>query len=166
MADHPQALHSTVRTLDRRAFLAALGAAGAAGSIAGCGGPGGERKRPKRSVPTLQASESGQLLSVPELRPPPVKVTRRPADPQLASYVFTDVHAGSGQQGPLIIDRAGRLVYFRAVSDHGTPGLRAFNVRVQRYGGERVLTHWIGATVEGHGQGHYELYDQDRKSVV
>lgn len=166
MADHPQAPRSSLHKLDRRAFLAGLGAAGAAGAIAGCGGSAGDRKRQARIVPRLSAAESERLLSVPELRPPPVKLSNRPPAPQPGTYVFTDVHAGSGQQGPLIIDRAGRLVYFRAVSDHGTPRRRAFNVRVQRYRGEPVLTQWTGATVYGHGQGHYELYDQRYRLVA
>ncbi|HEY2656257.1 MAG TPA: arylsulfotransferase family protein [Solirubrobacteraceae bacterium] len=166
MADRPQASQPSLRTLDRRAFLAALSAVGAASSIAGCGGSGGRRNGRQPIVPTLPASGSRRLLSAPELRPPPIAVTKRPADPLLGSYVFTDVHGGSGQQGPLIIDRAGRLVYFRPVSDHGTPRLRAFDVRVQRYYGESVLTHWIGATVDGHGEGHYELYDQRYRLVA
>ncbi len=166
MPDHAQPSPPSFRTLDRRAFLTALGAAGAATSIAACGGSGGQGKRRNRITPTLHASGSERLLSAPELRPPPIQVTKRPADPQLGTYVFTDVHAGFGQQGPMIVDRAGRLVYFKPVSDHGTATLRAFNARVQRYRGEPVLTHWIGATVYGHGQGHYELYDQRYRLVT
>jgi Arylsulfotransferase (ASST) len=164
MLEPAQPSHSD-RTLDRRAFLTALGVAGAVTSMAGCGGSEAQRKHRNR-ITTLQASESERLLSVPGLRPPPIQVIKRPADPQLGTYVFTDVHAGFGQQGPLIVDRAGRLVYFRPVSDHGTTTLRAFNVRVQRYRNEPVLTHWTGATVYGHGQGHYELYDQRYRLVT
>jgi hypothetical protein len=165
-ADPVQPRRPFVPTIDRRAFLTALTAAGAATSIASCSGSDGERKHRKRITPTLHASESERLLSAPELRPPPIQVTKRPTDPQLGTYVFTDVHAGFGQQGPLIVDRAGRLVYFKPVSEHGTTTLRAFNVRVQRYRDEPVLTHWIGETVYGHGRGHYELYDQRYRLVV
>jgi Arylsulfotransferase (ASST) len=57
-------------------------------------------------------------------------------------------------------------VYFKPVSGGGTTTRRAFNVRVQQYRGEPVLTHWLGATVYGHGQGHYELYDQRYRLVA
>jgi Arylsulfotransferase (ASST) len=174
MTDHADQPPTTpvaqpARRIDRRRFLAALGAGGAAAGIAACGGSGSTRtphghRRP--ITPTLPATESRRLLSVPELKPPPIEVSRRPSEPGLGTYVFTDVHAGYGQQGPLIIDRAGRLVYFKPVSTGGTTTRRAFNVRVQPYRGEPVLTHWIGATVYGHGQGHYELYDQRYRLVA
>ena len=114
---------SRQRRIDRRGFLAALGAGcgrRAAGTRRACGGTGTTpRRRDQRSAritPTLHATESRRLLSVPELKPPPIEVARRPSEPRLGTYVFTDVHAGDGQQGPLIIDRAGRLVYFKPVS--------------------------------------------------
>jgi Arylsulfotransferase (ASST) len=155
--------------IDRRAFLTALSATGAAAGIAACGGSTAthtRRRHRRRITPTLDATQSPRLLSVPELKPPPIEVTKRPPAPLPGTYVFTDVHGGSGQQGPLIIDRAGHLVYFNPVSGGGTSTLRAFNVRVQQYRGEPVLTHWIGATVYGHGQGHYELYDQRYRLVA
>jgi hypothetical protein len=170
MADYAhQPPTDSARRIDRRDFLAALGAGGAAVGIAACGGSGTSPMRHRHRAPitpTLPATESRRLLSMPELKPPAIEVARRPSEPRLGTYVFTDVHAGDGQQGPLIIDRAGRLVYFKPVSAGGTTRRRAFNVRVQRYRGEPVLTHWIGATVYGHGQGHYELYDQRYRLIA
>ena len=80
--------------------------------------------------------------------------------------MFTDVHAGTGQQGALIIDRSGRLAYFEPVSDHGGNGRRIFNVRVQEYRGEPVMTYWLGPMVSGHGEGDYYLYDQSYRQVA
>jgi hypothetical protein len=80
--------------------------------------------------------------------------------------VFTDCHGGNGQQGPMIIDRAGRLVWFKPVSDHGVLRERAFNVRVQGYRGEPVLTWWQGSIVGAHGQGHYEIYDSAYRQIA
>ena len=159
MAEHAHQPSTEPPTLDRRRFLAAAGASSAAVGLAACGGSRHRVSDHRRILPTLQARESKRLLSTPGLRPPPIDVRKRAADLQRGTYVFTDVHAGFGQQGPLIIDRHGRLVYFRPVSDHGSPRRRAFNVRVQQYRGQPVLTHWTGATVYGHGQGHYEIYD-------
>jgi hypothetical protein len=165
MADHAPSPPTPARTLDRRAFLTAVAATGAGVGIAACGGSGSGGGQ-RRIVATLPSRESRTLRSAPELRPPPIEVATRPADPVRGTYVFTDVHAGTGQQGPLIIDRAGRLVYFKPVSAGGTPTRRAFNLRVQRYRGRPVLTHWIGATVYGHGDGHYELQDQRYRTIA
>lgn len=57
----------------------------------------------------------------------------------------------------MILDGAGNLVWFKALSAKGSATLRAFNLRVQTYRGEPVLTWWQGAVVAGHGQGHYVL---------
>jgi Arylsulfotransferase (ASST) len=166
MDDHAHPSPSPrVHTLDRRAFLTGLAATGAGVGLAACGGSGHGHPHP-RVAPTLRSGASPSLRSAPELRPPPIDVAKRPDDPGRGIYVFTDVHAGTGQQGPMIIDRAGRLVYFKPVSSGGTTTLRAFNVRVQRYRGRPVLTHWTGATVYGHGQGHYELYDQRYRLIT
>ncbi len=59
----------------------------------------------------------------------------------------------------MIVDGEGQLVWFKPLSDAESPSRRAFNVRVQSYRGEPVLTWWQGAVVGAHGVGHYELYD-------
>ncbi len=85
---------------------------------------------------------------------------------QADELVFTDTHSGPGQQGPLIIDRQGRLVWFKPVSDHGSAKRRAFNLRVQTYRGQPLMTWWEGAIVAAHGEGHYELWDQRYRRVA
>ncbi len=79
--------------------------------------------------------------------------------------IVTDAH-GQGQQGPLILDRSGELVWFHPISGHGTPGTRAMNVRVQRYQGRPVLTWWQGSIVSGHGVGHYMVVDETYTPVA
>src|SRR5262249_45031451 len=44
--------------------------------------------------------------------------------------------------GPMILDDHGRPVYFLNTD----AGVRATDVRVQRYNGQRVLTYWMGQT--------------------
>jgi hypothetical protein len=105
------------------------------------------------------------FTSRPDLRPPQILVSTRPPDPRHESFVFTDTHGGNSQQGPLIIDRSGELVWFNPVSAHGTTGQRVFNVRVQSYRGEPVLTWWQGKIVGAHGQGHYEIVDESYRQV-
>jgi hypothetical protein len=66
---------------------------------------------------------------------------------------------GPGQQGPIILDGDGQLVWFKEVSVSGDD-LRAFNLRAETYLGEPVLTWFEGLVVSGHGQGHYEIADR------
>ncbi|MGH2872274.1 MAG: arylsulfotransferase family protein [Solirubrobacteraceae bacterium] len=117
---------------------------------------------------TPAAPEVQRFRSRPDLMAPRVIVARRPPGVGLSAaepLVLTDTHA-SGQQGPLILNRAGELVWFLPLSDGGTSRLRAFNVRVQQYGGEPVLSWWQGAVVGAHGVGHYELRDQRYRTVA
>ena len=104
--------------------------------------------------------------SRPDLSPPSILVATRPRDPGTGSYVFTDAHAGHGQQGPMIIDRAGNLVWFDAVSDDGSISERVMNLRVQSYRGQPVLSYWTGGLVASHGAGHYVLLDQRYRQIA
>jgi Arylsulfotransferase (ASST) len=154
---------SITDSLDRRSFLGLAAGTGVSLALGACGG-GTPHKRMARRRARPVPSQS--FVSRPDLRPPEIVVATRPADPKFESFVFTDCHGGNSQQGPLIIDRAGRLVWFKPVSDHGSTRQRVFNVRVQRYRGEPVLTWWQGAIVGAHGQGHYEIYDQRYQQVA
>ncbi|MGI8714729.1 MAG: arylsulfotransferase family protein [Solirubrobacteraceae bacterium] len=155
--------------LSRRAFLGVVGrtavaGSGAAAALSGCGG-GASRPQPHpatRSPPV----EAQRFRSRSDLRPPAIHVGTRPPDPKAQSFVFTDCHGGNGQQGPMIIDRGGRLVWFEPVSEHGSTRKRVFNVRVQSYRGEPVLTWWQGSIVGAHGHGHYEILDQTYAGVA
>jgi hypothetical protein len=160
MADNAHPFPSPM--IDRRTFLAALAATGAGAGLAACGGSGGESSNGAGAAGPQQA---GPFRSNPALVPPTVKVATAPAE-RSGDHVFTDIHAGNGQQGALIIDRRGELAYFRPVSDHGGNGRRIFNVRVQRYRGEPVMTYWLGSMISGHGEGDYHLYDQRYRQVA
>ena len=150
----------TAGGIDRRRFLAAAGAVAGAAGLAACGSTGGSTDG------TAAAGGRAPFHSRPDLQPPSIHVAQAPARRTSDHHVFTDVHAGSGQQGALIIDRGGELVYFDPVSDHGGNGRRIFNVRVQEYRSEPVMTYWLGAMVSGHGEGNYHLYDQRYRQVA
>ena len=154
-------LPSADGALSRRGFLALAGGTGASLALSGCGLLGGSRT--VTDVTTVPAP--ARFQSEPGLRPPVIDVARRPADPGEELFVLTEAH-GRGQQGPMIIDRAGRLRWFMPVSDHGSPRRRAMNVRVQRYRGRPVITFWIGRLVENHGAGHYEIYDERYRKIA
>jgi Arylsulfotransferase (ASST) len=80
--------------------------------------------------------------------------------------ILLDSHAGAGQQGPMILDNAGNLVWFKPLSSGGTPKLRAMNLRVQHYQGDPVLTWWQGSVVNAHGQGHYVLANSRYEQIA
>ncbi len=168
MTDHahqppPNPVVEPARRIDRRRFLATAGAVtGAAAGLAACGGAGSATG----GSGTAAAARRGPFRSRPDLQPPRIRVATAPAQRSSEDHVFTDVHAGTGQQGALIIDRGGELAYFEPVSDHGGNGRRIFNVRVQEYRGEPVMTYWLGPMVSGHGEGDYYLYDQSYRQVA
>ena len=153
--------------MSRRGFLGAAGSAGAALTLAACGGTGASSVTTSRESSQEAASvSSSPYRSQPGLHPPPIHVRRRPAHPGTDAYVLTDAHAGKGQQGPMIIDRGGRLKWFMPVSDGGSTHKRVMNLRVQSYRGQPVITFWIGGLLASHGVGHYEIYDTSYRKVA
>ncbi len=92
---------------------------------------------PPPPPPPAKPGELQQFISRPDLQPPTVTVnansgSHSPGDIFLAPY------AGPGQYGPMIVDGAGGLVWFKPVS----AGSRAADLRVQEYEGRPVLTWW------------------------
>jgi hypothetical protein len=175
----PTALTSETPTEDgrstdlvgRREFLAGAatvvaGAATAVG-LAACGGS--SRSQPTRrfaSTASVQIDGHVQTFrSRADLRPPRVLMTKRPASPSNA-VILTDCHAGPGQQGPMILDSSGRLIWWVPVSQRPTAASRAMNLRVQSYRGKPVITWWHGAIVEDYGEGHYTIVDQRYRRVA
>jgi hypothetical protein len=162
--DSPSPPESSRREFLRRAGgVVALGT-GAGLSLAGCasGRSAGDGLR----LPGLKSHSGGTTVkgiqhfrSRPDLRPPEIIIDVR-AKHVIPGFVFTDCHAGPAQQGPMILTETGRLVGFDPLTPKPTPAHRAFNVRVQTYQGKPVMTYFVGAVVSGHGQGHYEIYDQ------
>jgi hypothetical protein len=75
--------------------------------------------------------------------------------------VFLAPKAGNGQDGPMIIDNAGRLVWF-----HATAGRIPADFRVQTYNGQPVLTWWEGLLYGGDGDGVGMVYDQAYRPVA
>jgi hypothetical protein len=162
-SSHPPAPESSA--LNRRQFLGAAGGATAALALAACGANTHGVKTTKTGTKAADVTPP-PFHSRPDLIPPSILVATRPHNPGTGSYVITDAHGGHGQQGPMIIDRAGNLVWFVPVSDNGSIAARTMNVRVQSYRGQPVLTYWTGGLVASHGAGHYEILDQSYKLIA
>ncbi len=79
--------------------------------------------------------------STPGLHPPPVKFSGQPS-PGKVLVTAQD----STQQGPMILDRQGHLVWFRPISQKR---ISAFGLSVQHYQGKPVLAWWQGRVTSG-----------------
>jgi hypothetical protein len=87
--------------------------------------------------------------SAPRLHPPQVDVR---VGTEAQGSLFVAPKRGATQQGPMILDPTGELVWF-----HPLPGdEQVFDFRTQIYGGKPVLTYWQGnvALYRGSGAGH------------
>jgi hypothetical protein len=122
--------------------------------------PRGKLPRPGEDA-TIGRGAIQRYASAPELVPPAVTVTT--ARPGLApGFVFLAPKSGRGQDGPMIVDDRGRLVWFKPMSD----GDLAADFRVQAYDGEPVLTWWRGKQVHGQGTGYDEIYDASYRKIA
>jgi Arylsulfotransferase (ASST) len=92
---------------------------------------------PPPPPPPAKSSELQHFVSRPELRPPTVTVTTD-TEAHAPGDVFLAPYAGPGQYGPMILDGAGELVWFKTIPT----GSRAADLRVQAYEGRPVLTWW------------------------
>ncbi len=111
-------------------------------------------------LPGVGHGATQRFASRPDLGPPSVTVTT--AKPGRApGYVFIAPKAGRGQDGPMILDDAGKMVWFKPVK-----GAVAADFRVQSYLGQPVLTWWQGRLFVGDGTGEGEIYDTHYQPVA
>jgi hypothetical protein len=141
----------------RREFLKVAGA-GAVGAALlntlGC--------KPADWISTIASSgregSAQSFRSRPDLHPPVVGDNVEANDEVAPGYVFVAVKKGTGQDGPMIMDNQGRLVWF-------SKDRYATDFKVQTYKGEPVLTWWQGGIVAGHGEGEYVIFDSSYREV-
>jgi Arylsulfotransferase (ASST) len=101
------------------------------------------------------------FASRPDLRPPAVTVAQASARAEPGS-VFVAPKRGATQQGPMILDAAGELVWFQPL-----PGdEQAFDFRAQTYRGEPVLTWWQGRMQIYRGEGVGRIVDTRYRPVA
>ena len=112
--------------------------------------------------PGPTAADVLRFRSRPRLDPDRVSVVVPARGRTAPGYVFLAVKRGPGQDGPQIVDDAGRLVWFRPTPPHTA----ATGFRVQRYRGQPVLTWWQGRTRYGHGMGEYVILDRHYRTVA
>jgi hypothetical protein len=86
----------------------------------------------------------------PGLKPPAV-IVRRNTTPDSDGAIFVAPQLGPAQNGPMIIDPHGNLIWFKPFPLSENTLITDF--RVQRLYGQRVLTWWQGSTRSGSGRG-------------
>ncbi len=113
-------------------------------------------KRPADSPSDVQGFHSRHDLS-----PPVVEVTVPATDPS-AGDIFITPATGPGQDGPMILEPNGALVWFKPVPT----GVNTSDLRVQQFEGKPVLTWWEGQIIDGHGRGEDYIYNTAYESVA
>jgi outer membrane protein assembly factor BamB len=124
-------------------------------ALAGCAGGDDAQET------TLAAAKVDRFRSVPALRPPAVTVERR-ARATASGSIFVTPKKGAGQDGPMIVDDRGGLIWFRPLAG----GRFASDLRVQRYRGRPVLTWWEGKGAGGGGNGEYVVLGADYRELA
>jgi hypothetical protein len=112
--------------------------------------------------PAGKATELGAFHSRPDLHVPLVTVDS--ASPsQSPGDLFMAPYSGPGQNGPMIVDSSGNLVWF----DPLPFGTEATNLRVQQYEGKPVLTWWQGyIPPQGFGQGEEVIANSSYQQIA
>jgi hypothetical protein len=101
---------------------------------------------PPPPPPPAKPSEVQHFLSRPDLRPPAVTVgADSPGSAHAPGDILLAPYAGPGQYGPMILDGAGDLLWFKPIPT----GERAADLRVQEYEGRPVLTWWQDPFLSG-----------------
>ncbi|MDQ6806162.1 MAG: arylsulfotransferase family protein [Actinomycetota bacterium] len=112
------------------------------------------------ALPQAPAGSNGvqRFHSEPGLQPPGVAVTRSSA-PASAGDIFLAPQFGPSQDGPMIVDSDGRLVWFDPTPLSSK--LLTTDFRTQTLFGQPVLTWWQGYTNSGSGRGAGYIFSSD-----
>ena len=114
-------------------------------------------------LPMVSAGSNGveHFHSQPGLLPASITVNRRSS----AAYngdIFVTPQFGPDQNGPMILDPSGNLVWFQPLPANQL----ATDFRVQQYEGQPVLTWWQGYTNNGSGNGEGVIDNSSYQQVA
>jgi hypothetical protein len=112
--------------------------------------------------PAGKSTELFAFHSRPELHAPIVTVTAS-SPGQASGDLFLAPYSGPGQDGPMIVDSSGNLVWFNPLPS----GTEATNLQVQSYEGKPILTWWQGyIPPQGFGQGEDVIEDSTYHQIL
>jgi outer membrane protein assembly factor BamB len=148
---------------ERVSVRAPVRVAGAAGAVAtfAIARPAAPAHAGRSAQATPRPRGAARFRSRPDLRPPAVDVRRNRA-PAGDGDFFVAPKAGSTQAGPMVLDSAGRLVWFHPVRN----GLQAYDFRIQTFHGRQVLTWWQGRFLGAFGAGQGVIYDAAGRRIA
>ena len=123
------------------------------------------RPAPQRALRAQEPPDHGRgatvpLASRPDLIPPALTVTTAKRG-RAQGDIFLAPKGGRGQDGPMIVDDKGRLVWFKPMPRDRI----ATDFRVQTYEGKHVLTWWQGGLIVGDGRGDGVIYDRHYRKI-
>ncbi len=114
-----------------------------------------------RTPPPAKAGANQAFVTQPKLQPPTVRITA--SSPATApGDIFLTTNSGRGQNGALIINGAGQLVWFKPAAT----GNAVTDLQVTSYEGKPVLAYWEGHIDLGVGFGSDTLLGSDYKPVA
>jgi Arylsulfotransferase (ASST) len=123
---------------------------------------------PAGSIPAMPLPPAGRVPgdeltfhSRPDLTPASVEITKEGSGVD-ADDIFITPQQGPTQNGPMIFDSSGQLVWFQPVPS----GDMAADLRVQHYQGKPVLTWWQGYSGAGLGAGEDVIEDGSYRQVA
>jgi Arylsulfotransferase (ASST) len=152
--------------------LAALAAAGVVGyELHPSATPAAKPAPPPapKPKPTPQTTLEKPFITRPDLSPPEIRITQvatqstAETTPRFIALAPDNVIAGSTpwQQGLMLVDRLGRLVWFKPAAS----GQKPFDLKLQTYRGKPALTWWEGVLVADFGSGKAQIADQSFNTI-
>jgi hypothetical protein len=156
----PSAGFARGETVTVRTSLDVIGGSAGAFQFVTADSAGPIQRAPLANVPA-RSNGVDHIHSRPDLVPPAVTVKRN-SKAAAPGDVFVANQFGPAQNGPMILDSAGHVVWFKPMPRNGM----ATDFRVQSYGGAPVLTWWQGYENYGLGSGLGEIYDTRYRQIA
>lgn len=103
-----------------------------------------------------------RFLSQPDWIAPTFEVATQAHD-TAPGYIFIAPKNGDGQDGNIILDNNGQIVWFDPLAVEAEETL---DFKVQQYKGQPSLTWWEGISAGGHGLGHFSIADSSYRNIV
>jgi len=126
--------------------------------------------RPSRPIkpmipPVAPAGSNGlqHFASRPDLVPPSIWVSKNSA-PASEGDIFLAPQFGPAQNGPMILDPSGKLVWFYPIAVSQKTLVTDF--RVQTLAGQPILTWWQGYTNQGTGEGQGVIFNSSYQRIA